>query len=208
MSTRRIIKVGRSVECQFHLNSEKASSEHAWLIFASNSILLIDCGTTNGTRVKAQGLKKITQTIVSPTDSIFFADEQVSVREIMTSLPLSETSMTNTSSLEPTNNPNKEDSGFFSKLLQGDYGLAKTYWIFGVLVNVFLNLPFTIASGSELILLLVLYFPYQVTVLLGTWAAANRYQGARYWIFLAKLMTILSWAALLGGFTALVGLLD
>ena len=87
MTNRTIIKVGRSSDCHFQLNSQNVSSEHAWLVVGNNAILLIDCCTTNGTRLKSQGLKKISQTLVSAADTIFFADQEVQVSEILRHKP-------------------------------------------------------------------------------------------------------------------------
>ena len=75
-----------------------------------------------------------------------------------------------------------ESKNFFSKLTSGDFGLAKTYWLFGVVVGIVLNLiiKFTPSIGG-LLVILALAVVYQVMVLLGVWRAANRYQGRKAW---------------------------
>ena len=218
MTLRTIIKVGRGSDCQFQLNSPNVSSQHAWVVIRNNSILLIDCGTTNGTRLKSQGLKKITQTVVSVTDTIYFADQEVPVRELLRL----HTSDSRSQNIEPalvgdnahisdraTNRASIPNRPFFSKLIHGDYGLAKTYWLFGVLgstvLSVFLMLSAVLAAELVIALYLVA-LSYAVVVLIGTWRAASRYQGPKHWAILAKLNTALGWGQLAIAGLALAGL--
>jgi hypothetical protein len=218
MTLRTIIKVGRGGDCQFQLNSPNVSSQHAWVVVRNNSILLIDCGTTNGTRLKSQGLKKITQTVVSVTDTIYFADQEVPVRELLSL----QTSDSRAQNIEPalagdnahisdraTNRALISHRPFFSKLMHGDYGLAKTYWLFGVLGSTVLGAILALAGGlaEEFSLaLIIVALSYSAVVLIGTWRAASRYLGPKHWAVLAKLATALGWGQLAVAGFALAGL--
>ncbi|MGO2137040.1 MAG: hypothetical protein ACTH3S_16615 [Marinobacter sp.] len=98
-----------------------------------------------------------------------------------------------------------ESKNFFSKLTSGDFGLAKTYWLFGVVVGIVLNLiiKFTPSIGG-LLVILALAVVYQVMVLLGVWRAANRYQGRKAWTILAKIAAVLGWLGVLANLGVLV----
>lgn len=77
-----------------------------------------------------------------------------------------------------------------AKLLAGDYGLARTYWLFGVLPNVLLA-PLRLINNPELSLLLALpLLGYGVVVAIGVWRSASRYQGPAVWGVLAKLAIV------------------
>jgi len=86
-------------------------------------------------------------------------------------------------------------TSFFKKLSSGGYGLAKTYWLFGVLVGILLGIASSIASaiapvyGSLALSLLAI--PYCIAQLLGVWKAANQYPGSKIWAFLAKIGAVL-----------------
>jgi hypothetical protein len=217
MTSRTIIKIGRGADCQLRLNSPSVSSEHAWVIIRNHTILLIDCGTTNGTRLKSQGLKKISQTAVSTTDTIFFADQEVPVSDILKlrapRLNYQNAQATDRGTSAGTLEAEKTIAhpvgrSFMSKLIQGDYGLAKTYWLFGVLGNIVMSLPLPFIAEE---LILVLYLPllsYSVVVLIAVWRAANRYQGPKYWSILAKIATVLGWIQVAGAGVALTELLS
>ena len=84
------------------------------------------------------------------------------------------------------------EKGFFKRLADGDFGLARTYWLYGVLVSISVNLVsnFFITSIGGLLLLTLAYAAYDISVILGTWRAARKYQGPRLWANLAKSMTI------------------
>jgi hypothetical protein len=67
-----------------------------------------------------------------------------------------------------------ESKGFFSKLVNGDFGLAKTYWLYGFVVGIVINvLTRIVPSLGALAVILALAIPYQVMVLLGVWRASG-----------------------------------
>ena len=82
---------------------------------------------------------------------------------------------------------------FFHRLKNGDLGLAKTYWIYGVLVEILVNLfAGFVPSMQVLAVLMVFFMIYKVVVIIGTWRAANRYEGDRKWAVMAKVATVFS----------------
>jgi len=86
--------------------------------------------------------------------------------------------------------------GFWAKLINGDYGLAKTYWLYGVLVGIGLNIiqRLVLASGADSIAVVIIItlalVAYSVVWLIGLWRASNRYEGSKVWSILAKIAAI------------------
>jgi hypothetical protein len=84
------------------------------------------------------------------------------------------------------------DKSFFIRLKDGDFGLAKTYWLYGVVVNLILSIPtYLVSNLSLLILFTIIGLIYGVLVLIGIWNSASRYEGLKLWAILARLATIL-----------------
>ena len=85
--------------------------------------------------------------------------------------------------------------GFLKRLMDGDFGLAKTYWLYGVLVNIVISLMFEIPVISEslglILILLLATIIYTISLMIGIWKAANRYTGKKVWAFLAKIAVVL-----------------
>jgi len=87
---------------------------------------------------------------------------------------------------------NSINKSFFIKLKDGDFGLAKTYWLYGVVVNLVLSIPsYVVSDLFFLIVFTIIGLIYGVIVLIGIWNAASRYEGLKLWAILAKLATIL-----------------
>jgi len=91
-----------------------------------------------------------------------------------------------------TNGATGSERGFFGKLANGDFGLAKTYWLYGVLVGIVFNIISNAVTsvGGEVILILA-HTAYAIPVTMGTWRAANKYQGPKIWAVLAKIAVVL-----------------
>lgn len=93
----------------------------------------------------------------------------------------------------------------FKKLWRGEYSLAKTYWLFGVVVNVFLGFPINlydvITPQSQvqyayyLIGYLALYAIYNVIACVGLWRSASSYQGPAGWKYFSKFIAALTLAS-------------
>lgn len=96
---------------------------------------------------------------------------------------------------------------FFGKVWRGEYSLAKTYWLFGVVVGVvytvFLNMA-AMATGEvgTAFFLMILYLPWYVVLTGGVWRSANIYCATEgknsLWGRLAQIAVVLGWAVTLG----------
>ncbi len=95
------------------------------------------------------------------------------------------------------------------KLWRGEYGLAKTWWLFGVLGTVLLNMisgPLNVVVSEismsgilgivltlAAVLLAVIGVCYGIVVSVGVIRAAQAYRGNRIWSWLAVGITALAW---------------
>lgn len=92
---------------------------------------------------------------------------------------------------------NDTTKGFLSKLIDGDCGLAKTYWLYGVVFSIPINLLMHfIISTLWIFIILLVYSVYQFFLLIGIWRAASRYEGLALWSYLAYIMVIFAWIIL------------
>lgn len=84
--------------------------------------------------------------------------------------------------------------GFIDKLGDGDFGLANTFWIYGILVGLILNLIQSIIPfpSYALAIIFVVQVIYVITVMKGIWLSANKYTGPKIWAVLAKFMVVLN----------------
>jgi|SaaInlV_150m_DNA_5_1039734.scaffolds.fasta_scaffold00524_2 hypothetical protein len=84
----------------------------------------------------------------------------------------------------------------FNKILHGDFGLVKSFWIYGILSSyllILLLMPLLIYFNSTLLsiifsLTIVTYIAIQI---IGIWRAAEKYTGAKIWGILARVVIIL-----------------
>lgn len=90
------------------------------------------------------------------------------------------------------------NAGFFKKLLNGEFGLAKTFWLFWLLVGIVWGVVLAIVEGVFPLPLLwlytvsyLVYLVYQVLVMIGLWRAANKYKGWKVWAVLAQIVAVL-----------------
>ncbi|GAB1383449.1 hypothetical protein MASR1M50_17690 [Burkholderiales bacterium] len=76
-----------------------------------------------------------------------------------------------------------------SNLWNGRSGLAKTYWLWGVLSGIPWGIALSLVTpGSNLAIPVVLaFFAYYVIVHVGIWRAASEYEGTKAWAILAKI---------------------
>lgn len=111
------------------------------------------------------------------------------------------------------NDTTRTEKGFFGKLANGDFGLAKTYWLYGVLAggvlvgvvgNIFSNV---VTSIGGLVIFMLASTAYEIPVFLGTWRAANKYQGPKIWAVLAKIAVVLGATIMAVCLLAVIGLL-
>lgn len=105
---------------------------------------------------------------------------------------------------------------FLQKLIGGDLGLAKTYWLFGMLPALLLNIIISIVEkapsvGTEpaptwLTVAFLFYTGYWAVVAVGCWRAATKYQGSSIWPALAKISLGIGWALLIISFFSFASL--
>lgn len=94
---------------------------------------------------------------------------------------------------------------FLDRLADGDFGLAKTFWLFWILAQVVvfgavgllsevgsIETKTIITFSKTIITFYFVYFVYLLPVFIGVWRAANYYQGNKVWSILAKIWIILS----------------
>jgi hypothetical protein len=84
---------------------------------------------------------------------------------------------------------------WFAKFLQGDFGLAKTFWLFGALGSVVWGLlmyTLVAATQSQMVTIACAYFSFFFLLFVSgaTWDAATKYKGDPVWAILAKLNVV------------------
>ena len=78
---------------------------------------------------------------------------------------------------------------FFTRLKAGEYGLAKTTWLFGFLIFVSSNIltkTFGVPSTQALLTYYLIMVAYTYFWAVGYWRAASNYAGFKLWAILAK----------------------
>jgi len=90
---------------------------------------------------------------------------------------------------------NISNEHFFKKLINGNFGLAKTYWIFnfGEYIVLKLSIEFFKSASFVIITILTIHFIYRPIILIGVYRAANKYTGRQIWAILAKISVYLGW---------------
>jgi hypothetical protein len=88
------------------------------------------------------------------------------------------------------------NEGFVANLFDGNYGLPKTYWLFGVVANWVLGLvaALVIAISQSLavtVLGIMAIGAYQVLITIAIWNAASKYPGSKVWAVLARVGSVL-----------------
>ncbi|MBL6992218.1 MAG: zinc ribbon domain-containing protein [Bacteriovoracaceae bacterium] len=87
-----------------------------------------------------------------------------------------------------------KSNDFISKLSRGEFGLAKTFWVYGFAVSLILQIAIWIFEvGAGLVAMVIGYQVYQTALLLGTWRASNKYSGLKMWRVLAKITVFTGW---------------
>lgn len=100
----------------------------------------------------------------------------------------------------PTSVSSAREKNFIEKLSAGDFGLTKTYWLYGVLIETIATLIVSVITSSLAAspsLSGAFWFPsivfvaYDFSVKIGTWKAADKYHGPKLWAVLAKSSVII-----------------
>jgi len=82
---------------------------------------------------------------------------------------------------------------FYEKFTAGEFGLAKTYWLFGVVPAFFVGLAMRVVSTSSSVFWIgALFIAYQLILLVAIWNAGKKYKGSRVWPLLAFLMVLMA----------------
>jgi len=85
---------------------------------------------------------------------------------------------------------------FFVRLVGGKYGLAKTFWLYGLLVGIVFNVAKLAAQTSHLQILyvgiVIVHFMYLPLLLIGAWRASDAYQGNKAWPILVKISIVIA----------------
>ena len=89
-----------------------------------------------------------------------------------------------------------KNRGFFSKLINGDCGLAQTYWFYGFVINLLFNVLLvlfskTIPDRNLVLITLIISIIWNFLVLIGIWRAAGKYKGPKIWAILARIVVII-----------------
>jgi len=76
--------------------------------------------------------------------------------------------------------------------INGDFGLAKTYWLFGVIGSLVMRflIVFFAMNGMNIVLLLIIAFGYFIVVWIAVWNSATKYTGSQLWSILAKISVV------------------
>ena len=100
--------------------------------------------------------------------------------------------MSNTSAQISSNTSEVTAKGFIKQLIEGDFGLAKTYWLYfvlgGIAVNLLLMIPISSSSLGLIVVFTLASIAYAIIVLTGVWNSASRYTGSKIWSVLAKII--------------------
>lgn len=97
--------------------------------------------------------------------------------------------------MEQENSNSEKPSNVFLKLINGDYGLATTYWGFGVLGGFlfkFLHSTIANASFTSALLVYVINVIYGVVVIIGIWNASNKFDGSPIWAVAAQIIAAIN----------------
>ena len=86
---------------------------------------------------------------------------------------------------------------WFEKIIDGDFGLAKAYWLFYFIPNGLLTFLIQKVPNEQYFWIYGFYSIYLLPVMLGIWRAADRYEGSKIWSFLAKFTIILGLISLI-----------
>ena len=95
---------------------------------------------------------------------------------------------------------------WLGNFLNGDFGLAKTFWLFNAIPNGILTFLTRHVPTEQLNWIYALFSIYQIPVMLAIWRAADRYEGSKFWSLLAKFTVILGIIFLILIITALLDL--
>lgn len=80
---------------------------------------------------------------------------------------------------------------FFKKLIDGDFGLVKTFWLYAVFIPLIAELIAMNITGNIFFASFLLVKSFQSVALIGAWNSKKKYPGSRIWIVLAEMAVVL-----------------
>lgn len=88
--------------------------------------------------------------------------------------------------------PNTEATAFYGKFINGDFGLAKTFWLFGFLLNAMVVIAMRVLSVTGTLEYAVVagLTAYKCALLVAILNAARRFRGSKIWSVLAVLVVV------------------
>ena len=87
------------------------------------------------------------------------------------------------------------NENFIMRVWTGSAGLAMSYWVYGVAAGfvwgIALGMLQPVPGSGTAKLFLACMAAYFVVVFVGTWRSANKYQGKKAWVLLAKFAVVI-----------------
>ena len=108
----------------------------------------------------------------------------------------------------------KAGQDFFRRLRNGEFSLARTFWLYNIVCtfvmalvgNLIVGLIGPGAIGTILDIAVSLFlFVYAVHCYMGIWRSASRYTGLALWAMLARFYTVLGFVAIVVNVLLLLG---
>lgn len=89
-----------------------------------------------------------------------------------------------------------------NKFITGELGLAKTYWIFGVLGSFIIKMFVMLMSMKSVGLSVMVFVAiiYSIIIWIAIWNSADKYKGFQLWPILAKTFVVLGVLSTLAAF--------
>jgi hypothetical protein len=116
-------------------------------------------------------------------------------------MSLNENDNANKTLVEEENNSNfttaveKVVADFVAKLWKGNFGLAMTYWVYGVLGGIVWSVSIlALNAEKESDLEKFIFFlmgAYYFVIYVGIWQSANKFTGSKVWAVLAKFVVVI-----------------
>lgn len=94
---------------------------------------------------------------------------------------------------------------FFITVWQGDWGLAKTYWIVGVVLGNLLGFALApiLKAGVSIWVLIGVFVFFQIWACVGVWESAGKYKGPIVWRYLSRGAMLIGAMFLIAGLVVL-----
>ena len=113
---------------------------------------------------------------------------------------------TTTKQTSASNKEATQSKGFWKKLISGDFGLAKSYWLFLFGANIIFRLLFAVgeqsASAPFILGVVLIWVIYEPIAFIGAWRASDKYKGSGFWSGLVKVLVVFGWISYASGVIA------